>query len=150
MPIFLQVTDFETYLNKENMDLSCDECSSQLTDVEKDVDDAEINKDDDEMSDYYRTLVGDVRMRYKDKIAIIKKIDPYTLHADSTYKYESGFPIVTYLDVIAYFLSTHSFFTADKLKSYKSLESYKFCEAGYVRDICVYKIDEYFVVRAKV
>lgn len=131
--------------------LDMEDCEADVVaDVGEDSEDPNADKDDDKMSDYFKTLVGDVRMRYKDKIAIINNIDPYTLDAESPYKSKSSFPIVSYMDVVSYFLCTHSFFTAEKLKSYKSLESYKFCEAGYVRDVCVYKIDEHFVVRAKV
>lgn len=107
-------------------------------------------EDDNQSSAYFKSSSGDVRMRYKDKISIIQKIDPYTPGVDSPYLYKNGLPEVTHLDIVAYFLSTHSFFTGEKLKSYKSLESYKFCEVGYVRDVCIYKIGEYFVVQAKV
>ena len=54
------------------------------------------------------------------------------------------------MDIVAYFLSSHSFFTAETLKAYKSLESYQYVKAGFVREVLSYKIKNNFVVTRKV
>lgn len=105
----------------------------------------------EKMSDYFQSLSSSVRMRYQNKILCIKNIDPYLLKSNSSFFIENKYlPKVTDMDIVGYFLSTHSFFTAEKLKSYKNLDSYKYCEAGFVRDVLSYNIGEYFVVVAKV
>lgn len=106
---------------------------------------------DENMKEYSKKLLGDVRMRYNNKIICINNVDPYSLDKNSPFFIQiKDLPKLGYMDVVSYFLSTHSFFTAEKLKCYKTLESYKFCQAGFVREVLAYKIGENFVIVAKV
>ena len=56
-------------------------------------------------------------------------------------------PEISTMDLVNYLILTHSFYTDNKqLKAYKSLEAYKFMEAGFVQALKFKKIEGYYVV----
>lgn len=62
--------------------------------------------------------------RYIQKISIIKNIDPYCLLPNCRYFIDfKEFPKIGILDINSYFVMTHSFYTNNQLKNYKSLEA---------------------------
>lgn len=106
-----------------------------------------------DISDYFRKLQGenpDVAIRYVEKIKIFGGIDPFTLkEMELNYDIES-LPSVTSMDIVAYLVLTHSFYTKDEMKAYKSLQSFKYFEAGFVRQIGCKEVGDYVIVVGKV
>lgn len=55
------------------------------------------------------------------------------------------------MDMVNYLILTHSFYTGQQLKAYKSLQAYKYYEAGFVQDVMAKRMNEnYFVIVGKV
>ncbi|KAL7287690.1 hypothetical protein TKK_0018084 [Trichogramma kaykai] len=102
------------------------------------------------MSEYVRTLSSRMKLRYCDKVTCINSIDPYTLTNEHFLNDQSALPKVTLLDIMAYFVLTHSTYTCEQIKAYKSFEAYKYVKAGFVDDVNHVEINKYFVVLAKV
>ncbi|KAJ8951191.1 hypothetical protein NQ314_007705 [Rhamnusium bicolor] len=101
-------------------------------------------------SEYYLTLSGDVKCRYDEKIKIIENIDPYTLGILDLSAYLSILPCVSIINMVNYLVLTHSFYIGQQLKAYKTLQAYKFYEAGFVQ-VSARKINaNAFIVMGKV
>ncbi|KAJ8963022.1 hypothetical protein NQ317_006157, partial [Molorchus minor] len=92
-------------------------------------------------SEYYLTLSGSVKCRYDDKIKVIDNIDPYALGDLDLSADLSILPRVSVIDMVNYLVLTHSFYTGLQLKAYKSLQAYKFYEAGFVQEVKSRKIN---------
>lgn len=105
-----------------------------------------------EKSDYFNKLVGHIRQRYITKTALIDGIDPYCLCKNSPFFISSNdLPAVSEIDIFAYFAATHSAYSAEQFKAYKSLHANKYVEAGFVENILTFKInDDYNVIVANV
>lgn len=102
-------------------------------------------------SEYYLSLKGDVKLRYESKLKIIDNIDPYSLGASELTNNLSFLPTVSIMDMVNYLIITHSFYTGQQLKAYKSLQAYKYYEAGFVIEVLAKRINENsFVVVGKV
>ncbi|XP_057651515.1 uncharacterized protein LOC130891040 isoform X2 [Diorhabda carinulata] len=60
-------------------------------------------------------------------------------------------PNITMMDLVNFLILSHSFYTGQQLKAYKSLQAYKQFEAGSVQELWVKQVnDEAIVVIAKV
>lgn len=104
-----------------------------------------------ERSEYFQKLVGSVGAQYSDKIKCINSVDPYCLPKNSQFLInENGLPAVSEVDIFVYFTASFSKYTAEHFKAYKSLNAHKYVEAGFVEDLLPFKINDYFVVIAKV
>ncbi|KAI4455229.1 atp-dependent dna helicase [Holotrichia oblita] len=86
-------------------------------------------------SDYYSSLSGDVKVRYDEKIKIINNVDPYILTPDYLSADFNLVPSASMIDLMYYLILTHSFYNGKQLKAYKSLQAYKYYEAGYVQQV---------------
>jgi len=80
---------------------------------------------------------------------IIGGCDPYEANF-AWAKNVDIFPLVTYPDIVNYLLFTPSAYSADDLKSYKSLEAYNQFVCGWVRDTAGTVQGDHLVVTAKV
>lgn len=73
----------------------------------------------------------DVAVRYHEKIKCIG-IDPFAVPDSELLHATSDLPSITNMDIVSYLVLTHSFYTGDQLKAYKSLTAFKYFEAGHV------------------
>ena len=100
-------------------------------------------------SEYLKVLLREnptVAERYRLKLKMINNEDPFTLNNQDLDYSTDLLPPVTYLDIVAYLTLTHSFYTKQQMKAYKSLQSYKYFEAGFVlkagtkliNDLCIF------------
>lgn len=102
------------------------------------------------MSEYFSTLSGDVKTRYAEKLKIIGDIDPYSLHVQELSSDLSILPDVGIIDLVSYLVFSHSFYTGEQLKAYKSLQAYKFYEAGFVQEVLTKPANDAFIILGKV
>ena len=73
------------------------------------------------ISDYCKSLDGNVKWRYLEKVAVIA-VDPITIPDEH---FSSGFlPPVEATDLLSYLVLETSFYTKQQFKAYKSLEAY--------------------------
>ncbi|KAJ8972162.1 hypothetical protein NQ317_010117 [Molorchus minor] len=94
-------------------------------------------------SKYYLSLKGDVKSRYDAKIQLIDNVDPYYLGANELNRNLSFLPTVSIMDMFLYW-------TTVIIKAYKSLQAYKYYEAGFVKEVLAKKVHENaFVVVGK-
>ncbi|KAJ8957307.1 hypothetical protein NQ317_010645 [Molorchus minor] len=96
-------------------------------------------------SKYYLSLKGDVKSRYDAKIQLIDNVDPHSLGANELNRNLSLLPTVSIIDMVNYLIFTHSFYTGQQLKplkAYKSLQAYKYYEAGFVKEVLAKKVHE--------
>lgn len=106
-----------------------------------------------ERSAYYQSLPLDIKGRYDQKVKIIDDIDPYLLefNVQDLMSLPSSFPEISMMDMVNYFILTHSFYTGQQMKAYKSLQAFKFYESGLVQNIYAKRVNETaFVVVGKV
>lgn len=101
-------------------------------------------------SSYSNQLSADVKTRYRQKISVIDDIDPYSLKAGDFDVPMKDFPILDYVDIVSYFIFTHSFYTTDQLKAYKSLEAFRFYESGFVVKLLCKKVNDVYLVFGEV
>lgn len=97
-------------------------------------------------SEYYQRLEkngGDIFETYRQKIAIINNVDPYSLKDIDK---KDAYPFVTNMDIVAYLVLTHSFYTKEQMKAYKSLNGYKLFEPGFVQSCGATEIGGYSAV----
>jgi len=85
------------------------------------------------------------------EISILNNFDPYLLFkkkkfCEQNYK---NFP-VTYADLYEFLILRTSTYTKQQLKSYKSLEAYKFYVDGWIRDMKYEIVYRHFVIIAQV
>ncbi|XP_074025777.1 uncharacterized protein [Leptinotarsa decemlineata] len=104
-------------------------------------------------SDYLLTLERenkDIAVHYKDKIRVIQCMDSFTFTSEEMNSSIECFPPVTAFDMSSYLVLTHSFYTNQQMKAYKSLTGYKYFEAGFVHDCEAKSMGEHIVVIATV
>ncbi|KAJ8965333.1 hypothetical protein NQ317_012081 [Molorchus minor] len=95
-------------------------------------------------------MTRDVKSRYDAKIELIDNVDPYPLGANELNRNLSFLPTVSIMDMVNYLILTNSFYTGQQLKAYKSLNAYKYYEAGFVKEVLAKKVHENaFVVVGK-
>ena len=120
-------------------------------------DDKQMKKSTDKKADnkevkkvkYAESLQGDVKKRYAEKLKIIDNIDPYEVHrsdwdTDVTRgKMDTSlFPGITYPDIVIYLSNTPSPYSLEDFKAYKSLESFNYCNNGWVKAVKVKAVKE--------
>nr|CAI5865746.1 unnamed protein product [Callosobruchus analis] len=105
-------------------------------------------------SSYFAKLKSDypdVAERYEKKIKIIGGLDPLFLDRSALSYSADNFPAVSNVDIISYLVFSTSYYTKQQMKAYKSLEAFKYFEAGFVSDCGVLNIGPaYALVLAKV
>ncbi|VEN63948.1 unnamed protein product, partial [Callosobruchus maculatus] len=84
-------------------------------------------------SEYYPSLSGDIKLRYDEKMKLTDGVDPYALRIDELSEDVSFLPAVKIVDLVNYLVLTHCFYTGQQMKPYKSLQAFKYYEAGYVQ-----------------
>lgn len=105
------------------------------------------------MSDYLKKLCSenpDAAERYQQKVSIINDTDPYSLANDDMNYDPASFPSITNMDIVAYLVLTTSFYTKQQMKAFKSLQAYKYFDAGFVRICGTLKINNHIVARGNV
>nr|CAH7742876.1 unnamed protein product [Callosobruchus chinensis] len=103
-------------------------------------------------SAYFEQLVAeypDVAGRYLQKISILG-LDPFSVDPNTVSYDPSDFPPVTNMDLLTYLVLSTSYYTKAQMKAYKSLNAYKFFEAGFVTGCGMMKIKNYHVLLAMV
>ena len=93
-------------------------------------------------SQHYQELEEDAKKRYNTKLDIIseKLDDPYSLSALTITP--QNLPDVQYPDIYNYLINTPNTYTKDDLKSYKSLDAYKYLLSGWVGDLSVCYVED--------
>lgn len=87
--------------------------------------------------------------RYLEKVKQIK-CDLYILsEGDFDYGLDCV-PPITSIDIISYVVLTHSYYTNEQLRAYKSLAAYKYFEAGFVEKVGFQNIDDLVLLLGKV
>lgn len=107
------------------------------------------------LSNYASGLAPNCRVRYLQKLKTLGNIDPLNEEILSEFvtldpKKVTDLPDLQYPDIYNYLINTNSAYTSEKLKAYKSLESYKYFVAGWVRSVAVMKTNAVYVLLAKV
>lgn len=96
----------------------------------------------------YREGLGpQERARYLEKLWFIGGTNPYELAPSS---WINDDPDIAYPDIVNYVVFSPSPYTAEDLKSYKSLEAYNQMVCGWVREMQYQVINDRCVVNAKV
>ena len=98
------------------------------------------------MSSYFLNLHPNMQDRYLQKISLIDNFDPYTIGQNDFNISINELPVVTLCDIIVYFAVSNSFDSDEQLRSYKALEAYEFCKAGFVLKIECAKLNNNFLV----
>ncbi len=88
---------------------------------------------------YLQTLTNESRKKYQEKLNLINNIDPYNVNSKFFSESVEMWPNVEYPDIVTYFLCSTSRYTKEQIKAYKSLESYQYFVAGWVRCVFVGK-----------
>lgn len=96
-------------------------------------------------------LEGDVLERYKKKIEMCEGLDPFELRNQQSEcdKIEDAPPMDGY-DVSYYLTEKTSYYTGKQFKAHKSLEAYKFFEAGRVHNVVAKLLPEKTIILAEV
>lgn len=97
-------------------------------------------------------LEGDVLDRYLNKIQLCDGLDPFEFF-NKTYVSDNRLedaPPIDAFDVSYYLTEGTSFYTGKQFKAHKSLEAYKFFEAGKVHNVVTKFLAEKTIVLAKV
>lgn len=88
------------------------------------------------LSNHARSLTGDVKRRYLDKIETLDSKDlGVFLLMDPSGIWTTDLdilPSITYPDVFNYLVLTKSVYTLEQFKAYKSLDAYNFFVSGWV------------------
>ncbi len=92
------------------------------------------------------------RERYEIKKKLIHGVDPYEIKEVDWSSDAVRLPDISYPDIVNYLVNKQSSYTLQKLKAYKSLESYNYFISGFVRDVRNFKVaaNDFIVVKAKV
>ena len=99
---------------------------------------------------YYLSLSGDIKCRYDEKIKTIDNIDPYALVPQECSLDPGVLPNITQIDLFYYLILTHSYYTREQLKAYKSLQAFKQYESGSIQYLSCKQIKEETFVISKV
>ena len=85
-------------------------------------------------SEYYNSLTGPEKVRYKEKIDMCG-FDPYSLKNADFSEDPAQLPAVEYPDIVNYLVLQTSWATKQQMKAYKSLEAYNFFVSGWVNKL---------------
>lgn len=84
------------------------------------------------------------------KLKLIQDVDPFTLTSDDLDYSLNGIPPVTNMDIVTYLVLTHSFYTNEQMKAFKSLEAHKYFTSGFVLKAGTKVINDFYVLVGKV
>lgn len=88
---------------------------------------------------------------YRDKLALIEGLDPYTVSNEAIAYDVGALPKITHHDIFNFLVFSPSPFTIDDMKDCQNLEAYNTFFRGWVRGVGVIKVKEdTCVVRAVV
>jgi hypothetical protein len=95
------------------------------------------------LSKYAIKLAESEKKRYLEKISVVGGVDPYLLSETDAgiTKQKNLWPKISFTDIFNYLINSKSAYTNKKQNAVKSLEAYKFVEAGYVKTILVKTFD---------
>lgn len=108
------------------------------------------------LSNHARSLTGDVKRRYLDKIEVLGSNDPYFILKDSSIIWTTDLDVLphiyTYIhpDIFNYLVLTKSFYTLDQFKAYTSLDAYNFFVSGWVYNAKWLAFTSYVLIIAEV
>lgn len=94
-------------------------------------------------SEYYASLVGPSKQRYKEKIVSIG-FDPYTLKRVDFNENYGLIPMIEYPDIVIYLVLQTSWATNKQMKAYKSMDAYNFFVSGWVGTLQMKECVPYF------
>ena len=102
-------------------------------------------------SGYSSSIVDkESKQRYADKLKIINGSDPCELPKKEWEDNIEMWPAITYVHVCMYLILYPSPYTQDDMLNYKSLDSFKNFQNGWVREVLVKEINQKKVVIGKV
>ena len=101
-------------------------------------------------SSYFKSLDAPSKRTYREKIAVIGGIDPYSLSEVEFETDVSKYPPVSNMDIVNYLIWGKSPFTANHLQAYLSMDVYCQVIEGWVRDVKVFGTESCKLVMAKV
>lgn len=61
-----------------------------------------------------------------------------------------GVPPITNMDIVSYLVLTHSYYTKEQMKAFKSLQAYKFFEGGFVIKVGTKLVNDLYILVGKV
>lgn len=88
--------------------------------------------------------------RYTEKLSLINGTDPYEVPRDEWEDNIDTWPAITYVHVCMYLILHPSPYTKDEMLNYKSLDSFKNFQNGWVREVLVKEMNRKRVVIGKV
>ena len=88
---------------------------------------------------YRDSLSAENRQMYDEKLEFTAGIDPYAISDNFYSQSMDEWPEIEFPDIVNYSLFSTSKFTKEQLKAYKSLQSYQYFNAGWLRSIFVGK-----------
>lgn len=91
---------------------------------------------------YRDSLSAENREMYDEKLKFIAGIDPYAVSDNFYSQSMEEWPEIEFPDIVNYLLFSTSKLTKEQVKAYKSLQSYQYFVAGWVRSIFVGKATE--------
>ncbi|XP_023311884.1 uncharacterized protein LOC111692233 [Anoplophora glabripennis] len=59
-------------------------------------------------------------------------------------------PPISNMDIVSYLVLTHSYYSREQMKAYKSLQAYKYFAAGFVDKVGIKPINDYVLLVGKV
>lgn len=84
------------------------------------------------------------------KLKLVNGLDPFTLDIEKLNYAIDGVAPVTNMDIITYFVFSHSFYTEEQMKTFKSLQAYKYFESGFVLKVGTKVVNNVFILVGKV
>ena len=90
------------------------------------------------LSSYAEKLPEEAKQRYREKLAAISDIDPFTLQGrkrSGPLETAESLPQVDAADLVSYLVLQTNFVTAKQFKSHKSLEAYNQFVNGWVKEV---------------
>lgn len=96
-------------------------------------------------SEYFYTLDGPTRERYKQKANLVG-FDPFDLRKSDLSEDLGLIPGVEYPDIVNYLILQTSWATNSEMKAYKSLDAFNFFISGWVNTLMMKEVTETTVV----
>ena len=87
------------------------------------------------MSAYHKSLSGDRKKSYEEKLRDVNITDPYAMRKTAFDVKPERWPKVTFADTYFYLVNSTSKFTHSQMKAYKSLDAYQFVVTGQTYDV---------------
>ncbi|XP_044746014.1 uncharacterized protein LOC123307676 [Coccinella septempunctata] len=92
----------------------------------------------------------DLGQRYTLKLAMINNVDPFTFKTSEMDYSVDGIPPVSFPDIFSYIVLTHSFYTNEQMKAYKTLDAHKYFSAGFVMKVGTRIMNNFYFMVGKV